>query len=144
MDTSAFFNQIRGLIAADDLNTALTELKRFFDQSKILNEVILQNARFSDISRQIRMGTVSTGDANLTLNQIRYGLLELLSELEKRGAEPALKKEMEQAISISQSKNVVNDSTITAGGDVHIGDKTIHQTADKIYNIDKIDNANFS
>jgi hypothetical protein len=45
---------------------------------------------------------------------------------------------------ISNSKNVVAGATITAGGNVHIGDKQVTQNAEKIYNIDKIDNANFS
>jgi hypothetical protein len=50
---------------------------------------------------------------------------------------------MEHAISIVNSKNVVT-GTITASGDVHIGDKNITQNAEKIYNIDHIDQANFS
>ncbi len=37
---------------------------------------------------------------------------------------PVLRTEVEHAI--SNSKNLVANSTITAGGDVHIGDKTIH------------------
>ena len=57
---------------------------------------------------------------------------------------PTLQQELEAAISITQSKNVVSGSTITAGGNVHIGDKHVTQNAEKIYNIDKIDNANFS
>jgi hypothetical protein len=36
------------------------------------------------------------------------------------------------------SKNIVYQSAITAGGDVHIGDKQITQNAEKIYNIEKL------
>ncbi|MCY7327732.1 MAG: NB-ARC domain-containing protein, partial [Saprospiraceae bacterium] len=68
-------------------------------------------------------------EANLTQNQIRYGLLELLCDIEARTAEissrldaPMLRAEMEQAISIVNSKNAVSGSTLSAGGNLHIGD----------------------
>lgn len=51
-------------------------------------------------------------------------MLELLREIETQQAQsPALRAEMEQAVSVTDSKNIVVNSTITAGGDVHIGDK---------------------
>jgi hypothetical protein len=91
------------------------------------------------------LSTVSHAEANLTRNQISHALLELLREIETQEREnPTLQQELEAAISITQSKNVVSGSTITAGGNVHIGDKHVTQNAEKIYNIDKIDNANFS
>jgi len=110
-----------------------------------LDEILHQSGRFAAIRKQIRHGTVSHAEANLTRNQISYALLELLREIETQEREnPTLKQELEAAISITQSKNVVAGSTITAGGNVQIGDKHVTQNAEKIYNIDKIDNANFS
>ena len=53
-------------------------------------------------------------------------MLELLQEIETQGATPTLQKEIEQAISIINSKNVVSGS-ISAGGNVHIGDITVVQ-----------------
>jgi len=41
-------------------------------------------------------------------------------------------------------KNVVRGSTIKAGGDFRLGDQNTTQNAEKIYNIDKIDKADFS
>ena len=151
MNKPSFLSEIRNLIASDDLLAALKQLRRLLDNSPKLDEIILQSARFHDIRRQIRLGVVNHAEANLTQNQIRAGLLDLLREIEDSIAEtsarpdaPALREEMERAISVVNSKNVVTGSTITAGGNVHIGDKTITQTAEKIYNIEKIDNANFS
>ncbi len=151
MTTTQFLQQIRDLIARNDLADALQQLRLLLDSSPKLDEAILQSARFQDIRKQIRLGTVSNAESNLTQNQIRAGLLDLLRDIEDNTAEtsarpdaPALRAEMEHAISVVNSKNVVTDSTITAGGSVHIGDKTITQNAEKIYNIDKIDNANFS
>jgi len=151
MDNQTFLSNIRDLIARDDLTAALLQVRGLLENSPKLDEALLQSARFQDIRKQIRLGMVSHEEANLTQNQIRAGLLDLLREIEDSIAETsarpdaaALRAEMEHAVSVVNSKNVVIGSTIMAGGDVHIGDKTISQTADKIYNIDKIDDANFS
>jgi hypothetical protein len=145
-----FFDLIRDLIAHDELPTALEKLRTLLENSPKLDEVLLQSGRFHDIRKQIRLGVLSHAEANLTQNQIRAGLLELLREIEESTAESSsqpdaalLRAEMEHAISIVNSKNVVT-GTITASGDVHIGDKNITQNAEKIYNIDHIDQANFS
>ena len=139
MNKPSFLSEIRDLIANDELPAALKQLRLLFDNSPKLDEIILQSARFQDIRKQIRLGTVSNSESNLTQNQIRAGLLDLLRDIEEATAEtsarpdaPALREEMEHAISVVNSKNVVIGSTITAGGSVQIGDKTISQTADKI------------
>lgn len=122
MNGTQFFDQIRDLIARDELGTALTQLRLLLEHSPKMDEVILQSARFSDIRRQIRLDLVSHKEASMTQNQIRAGLLELIQEVETQGAAPALQKEIERAISIVNSKNVVSGSQISAGGNVHIGD----------------------
>jgi hypothetical protein len=53
-------------------------------------------------------------------------LLDLLRKIEGQSEKPILKTEMERAISIVNSKNVVAGSTISAGGNIEIGDRTIH------------------
>jgi hypothetical protein len=150
MTTETTIKKIRNMIAQDELDEAIKQLQLLLENSPKLEEAILQSARFHDIRTQIRLGTVSHSEMTLTRNQIRASLLDLLHEIEDSTAETSerpdaatLRKEMEGAVSIVNSKNVVIDSTISAGGDIHIGDKTITQNADKIYNIDKIDNANF-
>ncbi|MCB0653370.1 MAG: hypothetical protein KDC85_18995 [Saprospiraceae bacterium] len=143
MNSKQFIVAIRQKIAGDEIQDAITALQVLLANSPKLNEILIQSARHTDIMKHIRLGTVDFEQANVTKNQIRLALLDLLSEVEKQEATPAIQQEMEQAISIVNSKNVVSGSTITAGGNVHIGDKNITQNADKIINIDKIDNANF-
>jgi len=141
MTTTQFLQQIRDLIARDDLADALQQLRLLLDSSPKLDEAILQSARFQDIRKQIRLGTVSNTESNLTQNQIRAGLLDLLREIEEgikgtrsqdidrvTSSHPVniLREEMEHAISIVNSKNVLVGSSITAGGNVEIGDRTIH------------------
>jgi Effector-associated domain 11 len=128
---TAFFAQIRDLIARNEMDTALQRLRALLDNSPKLDEILLQSARFQGIRKQIRLGLVSHAEANLTQNQIRAGLVDLLSEMEEnigRASNPsdventALRAELERAISIVHSKNVVIGSTISAGGNVTIGD----------------------
>lgn len=116
-----YTNHIKEKIAKNDLSGALQQLRALLDNARHLDEVILQSARFHDIHMQIRLGTVSHAEANLTQNQIRSGLLDLLQEIETQAAQPAIQKEVEHAISIVNSKNVVTGA-ITAGGNVTIGD----------------------
>jgi tetratricopeptide (TPR) repeat protein len=132
---TAFFAQIRDLIARDEIVTALQQLRTLLDNSPKLDEILLQSARFQGIREQIRLGLVSHAEANLTQNQIRAGLLDLLSEMEEnigRASNPSdventsLRAEVERAISIVHSKNVLNQSNIKAKRDVNIGDQTHH------------------
>jgi hypothetical protein len=80
---TAFFAQIRALIARDEIDTALQQLRTLLDNSPKLDEILLQSARFQGIRKQIRLGLVSHAEANLTQNQIRAGLVDLLSEMEE-------------------------------------------------------------
>lgn len=68
----------------------------------------------------------------------------MMGGMETRQTEsPTLYGAMAQAVYVTNSKNVVVPCTITTGGNVHIGDKQIMQQAEKIYNIEKIDKADF-
>jgi Effector-associated domain 11 len=130
MNTQTLLTQLRDLIARNELPAALTQLRTLLDNSPLLDEVVLQSGRFHAIRQQIRLGVVSHAEASLTQNQIRAGLLDLLLEVEQHvgitssatDTNAALRLEVERAISIVDSKNVVVGATITAGGNVHIGD----------------------
>jgi len=153
-----FITHIHSLIAKGDIPAALKELSNLLESSPHLTEAIHLQSRYNDITHQIRLGVVSFENATLTKNQITAGLLDLLDFIQEKQTEPQIKTELER-FSVQINKNTVNNSTINAGGDLTIGDTTIHhsgsgdivqgdktiiQNADKIYNIDKIDNANFS
>ena len=144
MASTPYLNQIRQHIALDELPATLQQLCSLLETSPRLHEVLQHSGRFNDLLYQIRMGTLSYEQATLTKNQIRASLLDLMDEVEKEAQHPEVAAELEKTIQIVNSKNVVLNSTIQAGGDVHIGDKNLSQNAEKIYNIDKIDSANFS
>jgi hypothetical protein len=126
MDTKYFIDKIRHLIASNKMDKAIEQMKLLFENSPKLNKVLLQSARHNDIMEQIMMGVVDSRDASVTQNQIRASLLNLLSDVGLQSGQPEIKEELKHAISVVNSKNVVIGSSISAGGDVQIGDKTIH------------------
>jgi Effector-associated domain 11 len=144
MASTPYLNQIRQHIALDELPATLQQLRTLLETSPKLHEVLQQSGRFNDLLYQIRMGTLSYEQATLTKNQIRASLLDLVDEIANEAQQPEVAAELAKAVQIVNSKNGVVNSSIQAGGDVHIGDKNLSQNAEKIYNIDKIDNANFS
>ena len=122
-DTNTFIADIRDLIANDDFKTAIQQLSALLKNSPRLDEAVQQSARYNNVMRQIRLGLVDVEAANIAQNQIRQGLIDLLREIEEQGLNvPPIDKEVAEF----------------ANG------KTIIQNADKIYNINHIDNANFS
>ena len=144
MANNTFITTIRNLIAQNNLDEAIKQLRTLLENSPKLDEVLLQSARLQDIRKHIRQGTATWPEINLTQDQIRAGLVDLVREIENHDANPEVKAEVEKAVSIINSKNVITGSNITAGGNIIIGDNNTTQHADKIYNINKIDNANFS
>lgn len=122
MNNKDFIKKVYKLIENNDIKSAINELKEVLENSPKLTELILQSSRYNDIMSEIRMGTVEFEDANVTKNQIRLGLLSFIEKLQEENLE--VRSEMENAISIVNSKNVVTGSTISAGGSVNIGDQT--------------------
>jgi len=81
-NTPAFFARLRELVAAGQLDEATNLLRQLLQNSPRLDDALQQSGRLSDIERQIRLGTVSHENATVTKNQIRMGILGLLTEIE--------------------------------------------------------------
>jgi ATP-dependent Zn protease len=82
---------------------------------------------------QIQGGVVEFEDASVEKNKIRYGLTSLLEEIDVVKTEnKEVKEELEKAISIVSSKNTVVGSSISAGGNVTIGDQDHSKGAQEI------------
>ena len=116
-------DQIRQLISKGELNTALQQLNPLFQNSPKLDEIIQHAARFRNIQKQIRLGVISPENAAISKNQISASLLELLRETDRSREKYDDFKEAEKA----EAKKPSNI-----------------QKAEKIYNIEKIDKADFS
>lgn len=124
-------HSLRQLIANNQLEEAILQLRTLLENSPQLNEAILQSGRLQDISKQIRLGTISHIDATLTKNQIRAGLLDFIYEIEAMIDAPeaaALRGETEQGMNVVNSKNIAVNTKISSGGHTLIGDNnTINQ-----------------
>ncbi len=128
MTAENYCKRIGDLVGKDDLKTAIQELYQLLKKSPKLDEAIIQSARYNEIMKQIRLGTVSFEKANQTKNQIRLGILTLLAEIEEQAAQhEQVLSEVEAYQSsgdtiIKNSKNIVTDSSLKAGGGIIIGD----------------------
>lgn len=118
MQNQHIYAQVRAKIGQGKLEQALRDMKQLLENSPKLDEVIHQSGRFKAIQKQIHLGTVSYENADLTTNQISSGLLALLREMETGESEPTIQE-------------AANEPQVL-------------QQAEKIYNIQHIDQANFN
>ncbi len=87
------------LIGKGELESAIQELSHLLKHSKKLNEIVLQSARYHDIKKQIRLGTVDFENANVTKNQIRAALLDIIREVkESINRDPSFESAIEKEI----------------------------------------------
>lgn len=92
MELKETIQKIRKLISDDKLEEAISELAGVMSDDKELDEVILQSARFVEISKFLRQGTISFEKASITKNQIRLALLDLLRFIEEEKEKSGRKK----------------------------------------------------
>ena len=109
-----FFEELRTLLAKDELESVLEKLQYYLKNSKALDEVILHSASYNDVMKQIRMNTIDFKDADVKKNKIRYALIDIVGVLEDEAENnPTLQQEIERvqadfanSIRVDNSKNV--------------------------------------
>ncbi len=74
-------NNIRALIAKNQLDEAIEAMQQMAVGTRHENEVISLSSRYQAMKKESRLGTKSVGELNLSNNQITQALLELLNEL---------------------------------------------------------------
>ena len=95
-NTQTFIAHIRNLIGKDQFSEAIQQLSALLKDSPLLDQAVQQSARYNNVMKQIRLGLVDFESANIAQNQIRYGVLELLREIEEQEQTPVIKAEMER------------------------------------------------
>lgn len=124
--TPNIMNQVGDLIGRDQLESAITVVRTLLKDSPLLDEAIVQSARYSDLMKKIRTGQVSLLDESITKNQIRFALLDLIREIELHSESNAkIKSELEEwgRREKSQPKQVFQ--THSGSGDNVAGDKNV-------------------
>lgn len=125
MDFNAFSERIGNLIGEDDLKTAISDMSQLLKNSKKLDEVIVQSARYTDLMNQIRRGTIDMDNADVNKNKIRFALLDLLREVETTAAEdPEIKAEI-NGIEEPRTQTIIRQSHSGSGDNVG-GDKVVN------------------
>ena len=84
MEPQSCFHHIRELIARDQMQEAMAALRTLVENTPRLNDLDLQSGRLENVLRQLRLGVIDDDTAAREQNSIRYGVLELLSEIEKQ------------------------------------------------------------
>jgi predicted HTH transcriptional regulator len=79
-------DKIRELVGKNEMDAAIQMLHQLLKDSPKLDEAIVHSARHHDIMQQLRIGVIDSKQANLTKNQIRSGVLNLLNDLDKEGS----------------------------------------------------------
>jgi len=130
MQDTNFFKHLRILIGQDELKTVFGLLFKLLEFSPKLDDAIMQSARFEQIRNQIKNGTIHYSHAEITQNQIRSSLLDLIREIEVQSDLPEHSYEIENAISSIWGKNIIVGSSITAGGNIQIGDNNVFHYED--------------
>lgn len=130
MNSIDFSNHITGLISKDNLSQAIKEMSLFFKSSPQIDELIMQSARYNDLKRQIRLGTVKYEDATVTKNKILMAVLELSNEItDFTATNSALMEEADKSLH-SMFNNDTNQTKINIQNNIHGdnigGDKIIH------------------
>ena len=131
MSSKKYCDHLRQLIGENELEKVIQELSKLLKNSPKLDEAILQSSRWNDLKKQIRLGQIPYEQSDVSKNQIRAGLLELINSVEEKVAEPEIEEEVVQHLQTISGKNIMSNSTITAGGNVNIGDQIQHITESK-------------
>lgn len=83
MNIIEHFKSIRNHIEKGRINEAIDKLQFLSNKSSILDKVILQKSRLSELNKIILNGTLSYEEGNITRNQITSSILNLANEIEK-------------------------------------------------------------
>jgi hypothetical protein len=104
MNVKNLINHIGNLVGSDRLGESIELLSKIFAESPILNDVILQSAKLTDIENQIRRGVISFENANVSKNKIRLAILNLAELIDEIAfSNPSVVKEIEQNKSLDNA-----------------------------------------
>ncbi|MCB0853936.1 MAG: hypothetical protein KDD63_17040, partial [Bacteroidetes bacterium] len=110
---------ISNLIGKDELKQAMQEMQAFFSQSPKLYEIIHQSGRYQSVVQAIQRGNVSFEDAEITKNQVRFALLQILQDIvEQYEQSPELKSEIDKA-----TQSIGQQILHQGQGDIVMGEK---------------------
>ena len=110
MTSKEISTKVFELIGKDKINEAIYLLKKHINSNEKLASLIIQSARYSDVTKKIHMGVVEESLANIEKNKIRFALIDLVREIEEIVEEyPEINNEI-ASIKISQNHSGSGDN----------------------------------
>ncbi|MDX2246426.1 MAG: hypothetical protein SF052_06610 [Bacteroidia bacterium] len=98
-------DNLRKMIAADQLKEVLSILQQLLKGSPLLNEVISLSGKYEDLEKNIRLGTILRENASVEKSKIRLALTEMVEELEAYSREyPAILENCEIFLETPESR----------------------------------------
>lgn len=84
MNKEGFINEVRELVAKNEVSEAINALKRLFEDVKaeeLLGDVIILNGRFRENERKKHSNTISNENYNIESNRINSSILNLVNKI---------------------------------------------------------------
>jgi len=117
MKSKELIKKLYSLLEMGKIQQVITILKILLDGSGKLDEIIIQSARYNEIMRKIRLGTINFENSILVKNQIMIALIHMITELENNVVE---KKYVEFEFNRSINRPEFKAIGIIAKGDIKI------------------------
>jgi Asp-tRNA(Asn)/Glu-tRNA(Gln) amidotransferase B subunit len=126
MDIKKHIEDISALVGSDNLKEAINLLQKLLKTSPKLDDAILQSARLTDLMRQIRNGTISFDDADISKNKIRLAILSLADEIEELVlSHKSLQDELDENLTADSSPKIIQQFHSGPGDNV-AGNKIVN------------------
>jgi predicted transcriptional regulator len=120
------------MIGDGDIKTAISEMKNILQESRLLDEMIIQSARYNDLMQKIRTGMITSEEEEVMKNKLRYSLQEMLHVMEENfETHPELVKEVDKVL--EKGKNILTNSSSI--GNNSSGNIVIQGTGTEVGNI---------
>ncbi len=117
MEANKLTEHIGNLIADNEIDQAISQMKALFAGSPKLNDVLLQSAKHHELLSDINRGTISYENSNLTKNQIRFALLGILNDIDSHAADPVIAEEISR-FEFSGTGNVIQQKHSGTGDNI--------------------------
>ena len=127
MNFDQFSANILSLIGQGKLDQAIQSLSTFLKHTPAADEMVLHSARNQDLKKQIRQGTISLEEADVTKNKIRLAIMELLHEVEEAYLQnPSVKAAVDSSLTRLAAEKKITQIHYGSGDNV-AGDKIVNE-----------------
>ena len=116
-----YAKQILQLIMDNKLKEAISALQGLLKCSSTFTSLIMQSARYNEVMKSIKDGTINLEDAKVEKNRITYALIDMTRELETQlDSNAALQQEVEAHLDSGGATHIHNEMHVTGNHNISI------------------------